>query len=327
MSGAPDVSVVVPSHGRPLRLRWLLNALEETELERGYWEVVVVHDDPGDETESLLRDHPLARDGTLRHRRLEPGTGSPARQRNVGWREASARLVAFTDDDCRPPATWLPRLVSAALAHPGAVVQGAVRPDPDEAHLLHAAPHARSLTVEPPGPFGESANVLYPRELLERLGGFDERFAAAAGEDTDLLLRARAAGSGHVGAPAALTFHAVDAPGLLGRLRSLSRWRHVAKVVKANPEMRGVLTFGVFHKPSHAALPGVLAALPALARRRPRLAALLVLPWAVIAAPRYGAGPRGLARSASELPGRLVLDVAETAVLVRGSIEERTLVL
>jgi len=327
VEAAPEVSVVVPSHGRPLRLRWLLNALEETELDRGRWEVVVVHDDAGDETERLLRDHPLARDATLRHRRLEPGTGSPARQRNVGWREAHAPLVAFTDDDCRPPATWLPRLLAAALTHPGAVVQGAVRPDPDEAHLLHAAPHARSLTVDPPGPFGESANVLYPRELLERIGGFEERFPAAAGEDTDLLLRARAAGAEHVGAPTALTFHAVDAPGLLGRLRSLPRWRHVVKVVRANPEMRGVLTFGVFFKPSHAGLPGVLAALPALARRRPGLAALLALPWALTAAPRYGLGPRGIARSASELPGRLVLDVAEAAVLVRGSVEERTLVL
>ena len=327
METVPEVSVVVPSHGRPLRLRWLLNALEETDMERGRWEVVVVHDDAGDETEGLLRGHPLARGGTLRHRRLEPGTGSPARQRNVGWREAHAPLVAFTDDDCRPPATWLPRLLATALTNPGAVVQGAVRPDPDEAHLLHAAPHARSLTVEPPGPFAESANVLYPRELLERLGGFDERFPSAAGEDTDLMLRARAAGARYAGAPTALTYHAVDAPGLFGRLRSLPRWRHVAKVVRAHPQMREALTLGLFFKPSHAALPGVIAALPALVRCRPAVAVALALPWALAAAPRYGLGLRGIARSASELPGRLVLDVAEAAVLVRGSVEERTLVL
>jgi hypothetical protein len=288
---------------------------------------VVVHDDAGEETEALLRDHPLARAGILRHRRLAPGTGSPARQRNTGWREARAPLVAFTDDDCRPPGTWLGRLLAAAQTQPGAVVQGAVRPDPDEEHLLHAAPHARSLHVDPPGPFAEAANVLYPRALLERLGGFDERFPAAAGEDTELMLRARAAGAGYVGARDALTYHAVDAPGLIGRVRSLPRWRHVVKVVRDHPQMREALTLGVFFKRSHAALPLALGALPALARRRPRLAAALVAPWAVTAAPRYGLGPRGIARSASELPGRLVLDVAEVAVLVRGSIEERTLVL
>ena len=38
-----SASVVVPSHGRPLRLRWLLNALEEQTYAEP-WEVVVVHD-------------------------------------------------------------------------------------------------------------------------------------------------------------------------------------------------------------------------------------------------------------------------------------------
>ena len=36
-----DVSVVVPSHERPLRLRWLLNALEEQTLPER-WELLVV---------------------------------------------------------------------------------------------------------------------------------------------------------------------------------------------------------------------------------------------------------------------------------------------
>src|SRR3954470_6358165 len=94
-----DVSVVVPSHERPLRLRWLLNALEEQTLPRDRWELVVVHDSRGEETATLLDGHPLTEAGVLRHERLEPGTGTPARQRNVGWRRARAPLVAFTDDD------------------------------------------------------------------------------------------------------------------------------------------------------------------------------------------------------------------------------------
>src|SRR3954463_4274307 len=105
---APEISVVVPSHERPLRLRWLLNALEEQTLDRDRWELVVVHDSRGDETERLLDEHPLHAAGVLRHRRLEAGTGSPSRQRNVGWRMARAPLIAFTDDDCRPEPEWLP---------------------------------------------------------------------------------------------------------------------------------------------------------------------------------------------------------------------------
>jgi len=61
-----------------------------------------------------------------------------------------------------------------------------------------------------------------------------------------------------------------------------------------------------------------------LARRHPLLAALLVLPWALVARPSYGSGPRGLARAASELPARMAVDVAETAAMVRGSVRHRT---
>jgi len=75
----PDVAVVVASHDRPLRLRWLLNALEDQDHDA--FEVIVAHDS-GDETEALLRDHPLARAGVLRHLRFAPGLG-PAAKRNA----------------------------------------------------------------------------------------------------------------------------------------------------------------------------------------------------------------------------------------------------
>ena len=223
------LSVVVSSHDRPLRLRWLLNALEEQTLERGRFEVVVCHDSAGEATERALREHPLAAVGILRHVRLPAGSGSAARQRNVAWRAGRAPVVVFTDDDCRPPADWLERVLAAVRRHPGAVVQGAVRPDPVEAHLLAAAPHARSLRVDPPVPWGQCANIAYPRVLLERLAGFDEAYSA--GEDADLALRAVEAGVAYIGAPDALTFHAVAPSGLLGHLRTLPRWGGLARVV------------------------------------------------------------------------------------------------
>jgi hypothetical protein len=47
----------------------------------------------------------------------------------------------------------------------------------------------------------------------------------------------------------------------------------------------------------------------------------------VRAAPSYGASRRGRARAVSELPGRALVDLAEIAVLARGSIRYRTLLL
>jgi GT2 family glycosyltransferase len=307
-------AVCIASHRRPLRLRWLLDALAAQTV--GDVEVVVCHSDgPESETARLLASRPDVR-------AVEPaGRTDPGHQRNRAWRASTASLVVFTDDDCRPPADWLEQLLAVCDAHPGAVVQGAVEPDPDEAHLLHMAPHARSLHVVPPAPYAQCANIAYPRALLERIGGFDEREPPLeGGEDTDLCRRAIEAGADYVGAPAALTWHAVDAPGLSGRLRSIRRWQHLAYTVKRHPAMRAHLFARVFWRPSHAALP--LALLGLLARRP-----WLMLPWALLARPRYGSSPRGLARSASELPGRFVVETAELATAVRGSARYRTLFL
>jgi GT2 family glycosyltransferase len=315
-----EISVVVPSHDRPLRLRWLLNALEEQTLDRSRWEAVVVHDS-GDDTESLLAGHPLTRAGVLRSVRLPAGTGVAARQRNVGWRAARAPLVAFTDDDCRPAPQWLERALAAALDNPGAIVQGTTRPDPDEAHLV-AAPHARTQSIDPPGLWAQTCNIVYPRAVLEATGGFEEDMPA--GEDTELALRAVAspARPGYVGAADAVVYHAVEAGSLIGKLRTIPRWQGLALVAKRHPEVRRHIFLGMFWRRSHAALPLALVGLLAT-RRRPG-ALLLVLPWVASALPAYGGGVRGRARAVAELPGRAVVDAAETAALLRGSARYRT---
>jgi glycosyltransferase involved in cell wall biosynthesis len=313
------VSVVVASRGRPLRLRWLLNALEEQTLAPGDWEVVVVHGYDDAARSRFLDGHPLDRAGVLRQ---IAGGGSPARQRNLGWRAARADSVAFTDDDCRPEPGWLERLLEEAERRPGAVVQGATRPDPLE-HDVFAAPHVHTLSVEPPGRFAQTCNILYPRALLERLGGFDER--AVTGEDIELSLRAREAGAALVAAPGAVVNHAVEAFTLPGFVRLNLRWRHLAYVVKRHPALRRDCFLGVFWKPGHARVALALAGLAA-SRRAPVLA-LLALPYVLPELGRRGGRPVDVAVAALELPGRAVNEVAEVLTMAAGSVRHRTLVL
>jgi GT2 family glycosyltransferase len=315
----PEVSVVVPSHERPLRLRWLLNALEEQSLARDRWELVVVHDCRGESSEELLRTHPLRADGTLRHLRLPAGTGTPGRQRNAGWRDAQAPLVTFTDDDCRPDPRWLEELLAAARANGGAIVQGATRPDPFESEIL-AAPHARTIEVDPPGPFAQTCNILYPRALLEGAGGFVE--SLQSGEDADLAERCLAAGAQYVGAPNAVVFHAVESSTLIGAIRRSARWQDLAYVVKHHPHVRERLELRVFWRRSHLLLALGLGAVAA-----PRLAPALALPYLQEVLTRRGTGKRALLRATTELPGRLAIDLAEMATLARGSARHRTLFL
>ena len=318
----PRISVAISSHGRPLRLRWLLGALAAQTLPRDELEVIVVHDCPDSETERVLAGHPLAADGTLRVTALEPRT-SIATNRNAGWRQARAPLVAFTDDDCRPDPGWLEALLATAERHPGAIVQGATEPDPDEVAVGEADPFFRPHRVVPPSDWADTCNIAYPRELLERLEGFDEDGLASVGEDSDMAMRARGAGAVLVAAPQALVYHAASRIGLLAQLRDAWRWHRVAYVVRRHPELRRSLTLGVFWRPAHALFLLAICGL-VLARRR-RGFIVLALPWLRLRLGWYGPGPRGRARAAAELAAWAALDGAEVASCIAGSVRYRSL--
>jgi glycosyltransferase involved in cell wall biosynthesis len=304
-------------------LRWLLNALEDQTLDPAAFEVIVVHDYEGEDA-ALLDGHPLVRDGRLRQLRIEPGTGRPSVQRNMGWRAASAPLVAFIDDDCRPDERWLEAVLEVAREAPGAIIQGTTRGDPYEINVL-ASPHARTLKVTPPDDFAQTCNIAYPRSLLERVGGFDESMPAPAGEDTDLALRARATGADLAAAPDALVYHAVDAYLLPDAIRLNLKWRHLAFVIKRHPELRRHLTHAIFWRRSHRDVMLLLAG-AAIASRFPP-AVLLGGPWVYRRLTRRGRRKRAIAAGLLELPGGLIVDVAEVATMLWGSARYRTLVL
>ncbi|MFL5912706.1 MAG: glycosyltransferase [Gaiellaceae bacterium] len=313
----PDISVVVPSHDRPIRLRWLLNALAEQTLPRERFEVIVAHDS-GEATRELLRTHELH----PREIALAPCGAAP--KRNAGWHAAQAPLVVFTDDDCRPPAEWLERALAAAQRHPKAIVQGTTMPDPDEVALEAAAPHTHTQRIVPPHHAAQTCNIVYPREVLERLDGFVE--GLDSGDDTDLAARARRDGVPYVGAREVLTWHAVEPTTLWRTLKGLRRWQDVPAAVKRSPELREHMPMWLFWKRTHVWL-GPAAAGLALARKRPAAAALAI-PWLIHTLPQqYGTGPRGRVRAISELPARAAIDATELAALAKGSLKHRTLLL
>lgn len=319
------LSIIVPSHDRPARLRVLLDGLHSQTERNETWEVVVVHDS-GEDTERLLQNHPLAAECKLRHVRLARDTGSPARQRNVGWRNSLGAHVAFTDDDCRPDPSWVTELLAAAHRHPGQIVQGTTRPDPREADVL-ASKYRRTLYIDPPDSNAQTCNIAYPREILERLAGFDERLPAPAGEDTDLAARAAESGIELIAAPTALIFHAVEQYTFFGMLRlSWKKWRHLPYVSKRHPHLRRQGRIDrYFWRESHKYL--LMATVGVALCPRCRGAALLVLPYAHTVVTRGGKHPRAILRGLRDLPSDTAIDLVEIAGLAVGSIRYRTLFL
>jgi GT2 family glycosyltransferase len=258
-----QIAVVIPSRGRETRLAFALEALAEQTLARERFEVVVVRD--GDAAPPLAG----APDG-LRVRDLtRPGVAGPTAKRNLGWRATDAPLIAFTDDDCRPDPGWLERLTEASSGS-STFLQGRTEPDPDELYLMPGL--ARTQEVLLPTGWYETCNVAYPRELLDRLGGFDESFEFG-GEDTDLAYRALELGAEPKFVDEARVFHAVIPRSLAGALRDATRWNDVAAVLARHPRLREALHHRVFWYPSHERL--LLAALGLGIASRARLPAAM----------------------------------------------------
>lgn len=308
----PALSVVVSAWARPERLRALLASLAAQEAREGEIEVVVVANGATPAVLAVLD----AAEG-VRVVRLEPNRG-PAVARNAGWRAARAELVAFTDDDCVAAPWWTAELLAAAAT--GDAVQGRVEPLPAECDRI--GPFARTQRIEAAGPFYQTANVLYPRAVLERLNGFSESFVDVAGEDTDLGWRAREAGVGFRYAPEALVWHAVHEPGWRGLARDAARWGSAVHLVKRHPGLRAHFHRRVFWKPSHERLLLAAAGL-ALAPRTRGASLTAAAPWLEVHR-REHPSSLSLARA---LPAHLAVDAAEVIALARGSLRARTLLL
>jgi len=277
---------------------------------------VVVNDGSKDQTSLVLAEAgkvaPFAID-------VVEGRGAgPAAARNAGWRRASGQLVAFTDDDCEPDPGWLEAGVSAACSNPVGLVQGRTRPIEREAKKLGL--RSRTKWIDGLGPWYQTCNIFYARELLELVGGFDETFARPFGEDVDLAWRALERGAEAIYNPSAVVRHAVEKLGPLDYVLSGLRDPDEALIFKRHPELRReVGRLGVFKGDSHALLPLAGAALLAAEGRWWLYS--LTLPYLAHVSLRI----RGAEAHPVEVPLVLARDTLELASAIRGAIRHRVL--
>jgi hypothetical protein len=316
---APEVSVVIPTHRRETRLAFALDALAEQTLPPDRFEVVVVR---ADDADSMTTSPP-----SLDARFLSAGVANISAQRNAGWLAARAPLVAFTDDDCRPAPDWLERLLAAADGS-DAILEGRTEPDPDESHLHYGI--ARTIHVIAADRWYQTCNIAYPRDLLERLDGFDEELALHC-EDTDLGLRAERLGARLVFVDEAVVRHAVHVRSFRAAVADAGRVAAEPAILARYPEHRDELYLRVFVSEEHAKW--ALAALGALIWPRSRaLAALAAYPYVMGRVAkrlrhRNPLSPLGLFRLAGDIVVEGALDGVEVAMRVRSSFKHRRLVL
>lgn len=184
---ACDVTVVVPTHGRPGLLAEALASIEAQSLPPA---AVVVSDDLADPATREVVERWAARVG-FPVRYLDssgPDAGTAGASRNAGAALATTSLLAFLDDDD----LWRPHMLARTVARMEETSADLVvawtapsRPDYRMARMREGLTAADAVGRNP-GLVG--SNFLVRTAFFRRIGGFDPTLPVA--NDKDLLVRA-----------------------------------------------------------------------------------------------------------------------------------------
>lgn len=206
------MSVVIPTRNRGDRVVPTVRALLACDYP--HFEVRIV--DQSDDGRTAAALMPFLGDSRMRYARS--GTRGIASGLNVGIERASGEILAITGDDCRIPSDWITALVDAIESDPRVgIVFGNVIPVPHDetlgfvpGYVRETADVARCLK-EKHRVGGTSACMGLRKKVWAALGGFDPSLGVGArfhsAEDTDLAMRALAAGWIVSESPAARVVH------------------------------------------------------------------------------------------------------------------------
>ncbi len=189
MGRYPFLSVVVPTRNRTKEITHCLESL--LKIDYPNFEIIVVDNHSSDHTVQVLNEFPV--------QVIEETQTNQYAARNAGIRKAKGEIIAFTDSDCIVDPGWLKNLVQhygeSSIAGVGGKLMS-FRPVNSIEKFLSLG------TLDFQTPEGQwiqkkkdrfmsglvgSANMSYRRDILERVGGFDESYRTCG--DYDLCRR------------------------------------------------------------------------------------------------------------------------------------------
>lgn len=174
-------SIVIPAYNAEATLAQCLEACIAQTVPPH--EIIVVDDGSTDDTAAIVERYDL--------RCIKGKHAGPAAARNAGARAATGDVIVFTDSDCVPERQWLAKLLPAF--DEGAFGAGGSYACANGQHLLARLIHdeivVRHQRMPREADFLGSFNAAYLRSVFWDVGGFDEDFVAASGEDNDLAYR------------------------------------------------------------------------------------------------------------------------------------------
>lgn len=176
------VSIIIPAYNGEATLAECLKACLAQTV--SVVEVIVIDDGSTDNTATIAQDFDVTY--------IRQENAGPAAARNHGARVASGDVIALTDSDCIPELNWIEKLMSGFDAESVVAVGGTygiANETSALARMIHEEIQIRHEKFGETVDFLGSFNVAYKRDTFLEVGGFDEDFRAASGEDNDLAYR------------------------------------------------------------------------------------------------------------------------------------------
>lgn len=181
------VSIVIPVYNRASLIGSVIEAL----LDQAYrpFEIIIVDDGSTDNTERIVSSYQV--------KYIYQENRGPAAARNRGFRESGGDIIAFIDSDCIARKDWLENLIKGFDSPEVGAVAGSydiANPESLLSRLIHEEIKWRHSGFKGYIRAFGSYNVAIRREVFEKVGGFDETYRTASGEDNDLSYRILKAG-------------------------------------------------------------------------------------------------------------------------------------
>lgn len=208
------ISVIIPTYNRTDYIGTCLQHVLDQDVAAK--EIVVVDASPGDETAEIVTQFP-----SVTYMRSPYGRGTTATSRALGLERITADVVAFLDDDAYPRPDWLSQLLRryadpSVVGVGGRTVNGQPGEETEGMDQVGKILPDGSLTgyfaavtdgdVEVDHMLG--ANMSMRRRVIQELGGIRDFYPGTClREESDIALRARAAGHRLLFTPDAVVRH------------------------------------------------------------------------------------------------------------------------
>jgi len=199
MEKEPLVSVVIPTYNRGKKLRLCLEAIEKQDYPKKKYEIIIVNDGSKDNTIEEIKK--IAKKSKCKIKAINQKNSGPAVARNTGIKNSKGKVIFFVDDD----QVMYPDFIKKNLRHytsdkiggVGSAAPPRIMSWVDKyytARYLDESLVINTIKDYKSGKGLPTAACSYRKDVLDKVGYFDETFPLAAGEDVELSRRVLKAG-------------------------------------------------------------------------------------------------------------------------------------